>query len=215
MGSATSGFGRGLPVCSLVPFLVKKGGFWAVFGGFRHQRAPQVVGRHQHLMGNPQTSPDLIEISAPTAPHTWHHGTSLAPHLGTSYLAPHIQANPTNPGTTDFGTTRHHTFGHLTSLAPHVTCISQSEARDGARWSPSAVPHVPHVPHIWYLGTSHLAPHLGTSHLAPHIWHLSTSLAPHLGTSYLAPHFGTSPRHITFRHHISKPILLILTRYFS
>ena len=81
--SATSGFGRGLPVCSLGPFLVKKGGVWAVLGGFRHQRAPQVVGRHQHLMGNPQTSPDLREISAPTAP------------AGTTFLAP-----------------RHQTFGH-------------------------------------------------------------------------------------------------------
>ena len=89
-----SGFGRGLPVCAEVPFLVKKGGVWAVFGGFR-----QVVGRRQHLMGNPQISPDLREISAPTAPAGTtflaprHHifGTT-APHI----WAPHIQANPTN-----------------------------------------------------------------------------------------------------------------------
>ena len=45
---------------------------------------------------------------------------------------------------------------------------------------------------FWY----HKAPHIW----APHIWHLI---------------FGTSPRHLTFRHHISKPTLPILTRYFS
>ena len=33
--------------------LVKKGGLWAVFLGFS---APQVVGRRQHLMGNPKPS---------------------------------------------------------------------------------------------------------------------------------------------------------------
>ena len=191
-----------------VPLLVKKGGFGAVLGGFRHQRAPQVVGRRQHLMGNPlnlarcegnhwlQLAPHIW--AAPTGTthlgcSNWHHtfghhifgttiegtfvfnnGKILAPHFwhhGTTYLAP-----------------RHHTFGHLTSLAPHVTCISQSEARDGARWSPSAVPHVPNLPHIWYLGTSHLAPHIwhltfGTSYLAPHIGHLTS--APHLSTSHL------------------------------
>ena len=42
--------------CSVVPFLVKKRGVWAVLGGFRHPVAPQVVGRRQHLMGNPQIS---------------------------------------------------------------------------------------------------------------------------------------------------------------
>ena len=56
MCSTTSGIGRGLPVCAEGPFLVKKGGVWAVLGGFS---SPQVVGRRQHLMGNPQTSPDF------------------------------------------------------------------------------------------------------------------------------------------------------------
>ena len=149
------------------------------------------------------------------APHIWHLIGTSPRHLifGTSHLAPHIWYH----GTTHLGTTYpsqsyqswhhrvwHHTFGHLTSLAPHVTCISQSEARDGARWPPSAVPHVPHVPHIWHL----IAPH-GTS--APH-WHLTfdtsprhhifgtTDLAPHIwhhGTTYLAPH-GTT--HIGTTH---------------
>ena len=34
----------------------QKRGFLGCFGGFS---APQVVGRHQHLMGNPQISPDF------------------------------------------------------------------------------------------------------------------------------------------------------------
>ena len=38
------------------PLLVKKGGSLGCFGGFS---APQVVGRRQHLMGNPQISPDF------------------------------------------------------------------------------------------------------------------------------------------------------------
>ena len=58
-GQSSFRFREGLPVCAEGPFLVKKGGVWAVLGGFRHPVAPQVVGRHQHLMGNPQTSPDF------------------------------------------------------------------------------------------------------------------------------------------------------------
>ena len=35
----------------------QKGGVFGLFlGGFRHPVAPQVVGRRQHLMGNPQIS---------------------------------------------------------------------------------------------------------------------------------------------------------------
>ena len=53
MGSATSGFGRGLPLCAEGPFLVKKGGVWAVFGGFRHPVATQVVRTSSTSHGKP------------------------------------------------------------------------------------------------------------------------------------------------------------------
>ena len=145
----TSGFALG------GPFLVKKGGVWAVFGGFRHPAAPQVAGRRQHLMGNP------LNLARCEGNH-W------------LQLAPHILAAPT--GTTHLGCSNwHHTFGH------HIlgTTIEGTFVFNNGKI------------------------------LAPHFWHH--------GTTYLAPHhlIGTSPRHHTFRHHISKPILPILTRYFS
>ena len=140
MGSAASGFGRGLPVC-WGAISGQKGGFWAVLGGFRLPGKQDVINisgnplnlaRFEGNLGTNGTS--WHHILCTTAPHIWHHGTT--------YLAP-----------------RHHTFGHHISkpilpILYLIFCTSYCTSY----LVPHTVPYT--VPHIWHLifGTTYLAP---------------------------------------------------------
>ena len=144
-----------------MPFLVKKG-FFGCFGGFS---APSGSQESMTSSKSPGKPPNLARFLG----NPWHHMAPRHHILGTTaphIWAPHIQANPTNPGTTDFGTSYSvpHTVPHIWYLILYLILYLIFGT---SYLVPHTVPHT--VPHIWHLifGTLYSVPHT-----VPHIWHL-------------------------------------------